>query len=94
MFEGVEQIAAHDDARGRDGLRRVGWAELAAAISLSRTLRRDDQRLLTKAGPSFDNTEANDERGINLSSLASRKARGDRHWSSANLPPRRHRENT
>ncbi len=41
MFEGLEPIVAQDDATGEGGLRRVGWAELTAAISLSRNLARN-----------------------------------------------------
>ena len=93
MFEGLEQIAAPKGVVGKDGLRRVGWAELAAAISLSRNLRGGEQGLLAQAGPSFDNTEPKDERGINPSSLASRKAEGDSGVFSAENAPRRHREN-
>jgi len=91
MFEGTDQIAAHDDATDRDGLRRVAWAELAAAISLSRSLHEDDGGLLAKVG-SFDGHEANDERGVNLSSLASRKAPVGRDVPSTDPAPRRHRE--
>ena len=93
MFEGLEPIVAQDDATGEGGLRRVGWAELTAAISLSRNLAKGEQGLLAQAGPSFDNTEAKDERGINPSSLASRKPQGDTDGFSAHKAPRRHREN-
>ena len=93
MFEGMEQIAAPEDAVDEDGLRRVGWAELAAAISLSRNLRKEDRGLLSGVGPSFDRTDQKEERGVNLSSLASRKASGDTKGFSAEEPPRRHREN-
>ena len=93
MFEGLEHITAPDDATGEDGLRRVGWAELAAAISLSRSMHKGEDRLLAKVGPSFDYTERKDERGINPSSLASRKAPGDRDRLSVAHTPRRHREN-
>ena len=94
MFEGMEQIAPHDDAVGVDGLRRVGWAELAAAISLSRSLRNSEEGLLAQAGPSFDNAEPKDERGVNLSYLASRKAPGVTDGPTEDPSPRRHRENT
>ena len=50
MFEGLEPIVAQDDATGEGGLRRVGWAELTAAISLSRNLRGGEQGLLAQAG--------------------------------------------
>ena len=92
MFEGLEPIVAQDDATGEGGLRRVGWAELTAAISLSRNLARNEQGLLAQAGPSFDNSEPKEERGINLRSLASRKADGDSGVFSAENAPRRHRE--
>ena len=39
MFEGADKIAAAKPAADEHGLRRVGWSELAAAISLSRALR-------------------------------------------------------
>ena len=91
MFEVTDQIAAHDDATDRHGLRRVAWAELAAAISLSRSLREDDRGLLAKVG-SFDSHEAKEERGINLSSLASRNAPVGRDVLSTDPAPRRHRE--
>ena len=94
MFQGLDDIAVPEEARGRDGLRRVGWAELAAAISLSRRLHSGEQGLLARAGPSFDGTESKEERGVNLSSLARRKAPGGNAGSSASLSPRRHRENT
>ena len=90
MFEGVNRIAAHENAPGKDGLR---WAELAAAINLSRAMRRGENGLLARAGPSFGQTAAKDERGINPSSLASRKADGDSGVFSAENAPRRHREN-
>ena len=92
MFEGLEQIAAPKGVVGKDGLRRVGWAELAAAISLSRNLRGGEQGLLAQAGPSFDNTDSKDERGINPRSLASRKAPELTDGISATPTPRRHRE--
>ena len=92
MFQGVEQIEGAEDAPTRDGLRRVGWAELAAAISLSRALRDGEDGLLARAGPSFDLTETKDEYGVNPSSLARRKAHGDKRVPSAGIPPRRHRE--
>ena len=90
MFEGVNPIAAQESAPGKDGLRRV---ELAAAINLSRAMRRGENGLLARAGPSFGQTAAKDERGINPSSLASRKADGDSGVFSAENAPRRHREN-
>lgn len=93
MFEGVNPIAAQESAPGKDGLRRVGWVELAAAINLSRAMRRGENGLLARAGPSFGQTAAKDERGINPSSLASRKAPGDRDRLSVAHTPRRHREN-
>ncbi len=93
MFEGVNPIAAQESAPGKDGLRRVGWVELAAAINLSRAMRRGENGLLARAGPSFGQTAAKDERGINPSSLASRKADGDSGVFSAENAPRRHREN-
>jgi|TARA_R100000049_G_C1909850_1_gene57480 hypothetical protein len=93
MFEGADKIAADNPAADEHGLRRVGWAELAAAISLSRALRMQDPGLLSKAGPSFDRTEAKDERGVNLVSLARRKASRGRASSSANPSPERDREN-
>mgnify|MGYP001229846569 CR=1 FL=1 len=92
MFEGLEQIAAPKGVVGKDGLRRVGWAELAAAISLSRNLRGGEQGLLAQAGPSFDNTEPKEERGINPRSLASGKAPELTDGISATPTPRRHRE--
>lgn len=94
MFYELEDIAALDEAGGETGLRRVGWAELAAAISLSRSLHEGERGLLAQAGPSFDGAANKDERGVNLSSLARRKAPGDREGPSASLPPRRHREKT
>ena len=84
MFEGADKIAAAKPAADEHGLRRVGWSELAAAISLSRAL---------QSGPSFDRTEAKDERSVNLVSLARRKASRGRASSSANPSPERHREN-
>lgn len=93
MFEGPDQIAARANPPGEDGLRRVGWAELAAAISLSRALRKGEHGLLAQAGPSFDRHEAKDERGINLVSLARRKAPGGKQSLSAEMSPERHREN-
>ena len=93
MFEGLEHIAAPEEATGEDGLRRVGWAELAAAISLSRSIHRGEDRLLANVGPSFDYAERKDECGVNLSYLASRKAPGDRDMPSEADVPRRHREN-
>ena len=93
MFEGLEQIVAPDDSTGKDGLRRVGWAELAAAISLSRSMHRGEERLLASVGPSFDYAENKDECGVNLSYLASRKAPGDKDLPSLPTVPRRHREN-
>ena len=92
MFEGVNRIAAHENAPGKDGLRRVGWAELAAAINLSRAMRRGENGLLARAGPSFGQTAAKDERGINPSSLASRKTPGDTDVRSADDSPSRDRE--
>ena len=92
MFEGLEPIVAQDDATGEGGLRRVGWAELTAAISLSRNLARNEQGLLAQAGPSFDNSEPKEERGITLRSLASRKAPELTDGISATPTPRRHRE--
>ena len=94
MFEGPTKIAAQEHAPGEDGLRRVGWAELAAAISLSRALRTGEDGLLAQAGPSFDRHEAKDERGVNLVSLARRKVPGGKQMPSAEIPPERHRENT
>tara|TARA_B100001179_G_scaffold114644_1_gene81810 strand:+ start:205 stop:489 length:285 start_codon:yes stop_codon:yes gene_type:complete len=93
MFEGLEQIAAPDDATGKDGLRRVGWAELAAAISLSRSMNRSEERLLAKVGPSFDYTDRKDECGVNPSYLASRKSPGDKDTLNRADVPTRHREN-
>ncbi len=93
MFEGATKIAALGRATGEDGLRRIGWAELAAAINLSRAMRREERSLLGQAGPSFGRTEPKDERGVNLSSLASRKATGGSEMPSAHNAPRRHREN-
>lgn len=92
MFEGLEQIAAPEGAADENGLRRVGWAELAAAISLSRSLPGREQGLLAQAGPSFDDTESKDERGINPRYLASRKAPELTDGMSATPTPRRHRE--
>ncbi|MBB3034321.1 hypothetical protein [Alteriqipengyuania lutimaris] len=96
----MEPIAAQDETRGKDSLRRVRWAELSAAIGLSRDLRKGDEGLLSGAGPSFDSTDdgadvaadGKDERGINLSSLASRKAPGDTDIRSADDSPSRDRE--
>lgn len=93
MFESIEQIAVQEDETGEDELRRVGWAELAAAISLSRSLRNAEKGLLAQAGPSFDSSDSKDERGINLSYLASRKAPGVTEGLIADPAPRRHREN-
>ena len=93
MFEGLEPIVAQDDATGEGGLRRVGWAELSAAISLSRNLARGEQGLLAQAGPSFNNTDPKDERGINPRSLASRKSPELTDGASATPTPRRDREN-
>ncbi len=100
MFEGMEPIAAQDESRGKDGLRRVRWAELSAAIGLSRDLRKGDKGLLSGAGPSFDSTDGGadapasgkDERGVNLSSLAGRKTPVDTDSCSADLSPSRDRE--
>lgn len=92
MFEGSAKIAARANPPGEDGLRRVGWAELSAAISLARALRKADGGLLAQAGPSFDRHEAKDEHGINLVSLARRKAPGGKQMLSAEIPPERHRE--
>lgn len=100
MFEGMEPIAAQDESRGEDGLRRVRWAELSAAIGLSRDLRKGDEGLLSGAGPSFDSTDGGneagpggkDECGVNLSSLASRKTPGDTDVRSADDSPSRDRE--
>ena len=100
MFEGLEEIAARDVAPGKDGLRRVAWAELAAAISLARAMRTHDEGLLAQAGPSFGRSRATgqetakDERGVNLESLARRKGPGGNNLISAELSPERHRENT
>ena len=87
MFEGLEQIAAPKGVVGKDGLRRVGWAELAAAISLSRNLRGGEQGLLAQAGPSFDNTEPKDERGINPRSLEATLARAINPLDSTSYKP-------
>ena len=93
MFQGLDDIAVPEEARGRDGLRRVGWAELAAAISLSRSMNRSEERLLAKVGPSFDYTDRKDECGVNPSYLASRKSPGDKDTLNRADAPRRHREN-
>ena len=93
MFEGADKIAAAKPAADEHGLRRVGWSERAAAISLWRALRTQDPGVLSQSGPSFDRTEAKDERSVNLVSLARRKASRGRASSSANPSPERHREN-
>ena len=79
MFEGADKIAAAKPAADEHGL--------------SRALRTQDPGLLSQSGPSFDRTEAKDERGVNLVSLARRKASRGRASSSANPSPERHREN-
>ena len=92
MFEGAGQIAAESRATDANGLRRVGWAELSAAISLSRAMRGRETGLLAQAGPSFGFTDEKDERGVNLVSLARRKASGGTDMLSAEIAPERHRE--
>ena len=93
MFQGLEHIPVQDDAIATDRLRRVGWPELAAAISLSRDLRHGADGLRARAGPFSDRGEVKDERAVNPSSLVRRKAPDGSATPSAQLPPRRDREN-
>ena len=92
MFQDVNPIAAPDEPVGKDGLRRVGWPELAAAISLSRGLGQEAEGLLDRVGPIFDRAEAKEQRGVNLSSLARRKSPGGNTGPTKSVPPRRDRE--
>jgi len=94
MFQDVNPVAAPEESADKDGLRRVGWPELAAAISLSRGLGEAEKGLLDRAGPFFDRAEEKEERGVNPSSLARRKAPGGIAGRTDSVPPRRDRETT
>ena len=93
MFQDVNPVAAPDEPVDKDGLRRVGWPELAAAISHSRGLGQEEEEgLLDRVGPIFDRAEAKEQRGVNLSSLARRKSPWGNAGSTKSVPPRRDRE--